>query len=392
MADSRRLEGISSESESENDDDDDEDDEKTKAVKETLLREAARHIVWEVGQVIYIDTEDGFEEGATIIGPSTEGDETQMSVRFADGSVDNWDVEDFVTVTENAKMAEKQTKPPPSSESDPDLEHVSDTTESEEEGEDRLNPNMTVEEALASEDTKVVEEVLLREAARLIEWETGQVIDIDTEDGYEKGVTILGPSTEGDETQMYVRFADGSVDNWDIEDFVALATEQSKGAEDPFATGKTAAIALQRELVQHGTKDVKKIDRLRRASMQPDDAGAAMAAAAAAAAMAEDETAATISEGEEEAEAGAEPSQLVQDQILSAQLLSAPDSVPAPRNTYQCHPFTPDFRSVADTCVVWSRSTRTRQRSKQQRRRLSLPGSRSLKQAAKAKRPRGHGS
>eukprot|EP01046_Picozoa_sp_COSAG06_P123520 COSAG06_NODE_71435_length_184_cov_21.588235_1_plen_55_part_01 len=55
----------------------------------------------------------------------------------------------------------------------------------------------------------------MREAARLITWDIGQVIDIDTEDGMEKGATILGPSSEGDATQMQVRFADGSSDNWD---------------------------------------------------------------------------------------------------------------------------------------------------------------------------------
>jgi hypothetical protein len=55
--DSRRLAGIAAAS---SDDDDAEEDEETKTVRETLLREAARLIVWRVGQVIYIDTEDGY--------------------------------------------------------------------------------------------------------------------------------------------------------------------------------------------------------------------------------------------------------------------------------------------------------------------------------------------
>eukprot|EP01043_Picozoa_sp_COSAG02_P091951 COSAG02_NODE_28620_length_586_cov_0.798768_1_plen_40_part_10 len=40
---------------------------------------------------------------------------------------------------------------------------------------------------------------------------------------------------------MQVRFADGSVDNWDIEDFVA--TEADASVPDTVATGKAAAIA-----------------------------------------------------------------------------------------------------------------------------------------------------
>ena len=71
-------------------------------------------------------------------------------------------------------------------------------------------------------------------------------------------------------------------DDWDTEDFVFLDSDKASSKDDKKSTGKAAAIALQRELVQHGTKNPKKIDRLRRASMQPDDAGAAMMAAASA--------------------------------------------------------------------------------------------------------------
>lgn len=58
------------------------------------------------------------------------------------------------------------------------------------------------------------------------EWKTGDVIDIDTEDGLEKGVTLLGPAKSGDLKQMSVRFADGSVDDWDTEDFVMPVTSK----------------------------------------------------------------------------------------------------------------------------------------------------------------------
>jgi len=71
-----------------------------------------------------------------------------------------------------------------------------------------------------------VKDSLLRDAARLIEWKAGDVIDIDTEDGLEKGVTLLGPAESGDSKQMSVKFADGSVDDWDMEDFVLVVTSK----------------------------------------------------------------------------------------------------------------------------------------------------------------------
>ena len=137
-------------------------------------------------------------------------------------------------------------------------------------------------------------EALLQEAARLIDWTAGMVIDVDTEDGFEKGATILGPSSEGNAAQMQVRFADGSVDDWDKEDFVSR--EADCPVPDTDATGKSAAIALQQEILKHGTSDVAKIQRLRRASLEPDGAGDAMAAAAeiAAAAAAVDQKIASL--------------------------------------------------------------------------------------------------
>ena len=40
------------------------------------------------------------------------------------------------------------------------------------------------------------------------------ITQVDSEDGWEYGVTVLGPSTEGDPLEMQVRFADGVVDDW----------------------------------------------------------------------------------------------------------------------------------------------------------------------------------
>ena len=59
-------------------------------------------------------------------------------------------------------------------------------------------------------------------------WRIGEVIDIDTEDGLEKGATILGPVTRGDPLQMRVKFADGAIDDWEIEEF----RKPNAGAEE----------------------------------------------------------------------------------------------------------------------------------------------------------------
>ena len=126
-------------------------------------------------------------------------------------------------------------------------------------------------------------EELLQEAARMIDWQPGMVIDVDTEDGFEKGVTILGPSTEGNPKEMQVRFADGTVDNWDKEDFVFLGGDDEEDPNAATPKGKAAAIALQKEVMKHGISDVAKITKLRRASLEPADAKAARTAAAAAA-------------------------------------------------------------------------------------------------------------
>lgn len=58
-------------------------------------------------------------------------------------------------------------------------------------------------------------------------WETGTVVDIDTEDGWEHGATVTGSATSGALTERQVRFADGTIDDWDTSDFrlVQQATE-----------------------------------------------------------------------------------------------------------------------------------------------------------------------
>ena len=50
---------------------------------------------WYKGQTIDVDTEDGLEEGAEIVGPPVGPDQSEMQVRFADGVIDDWPVAEF---------------------------------------------------------------------------------------------------------------------------------------------------------------------------------------------------------------------------------------------------------------------------------------------------------
>ena len=114
---------------------------------------AARRILplndpWSPGALVDIATENGLERRAKVIGPSASGDALQRRVEFTDGVVDDWDVADF-------------RKP----------------------------------------------------------WAVGDVVDIDTEDGLERGATVLGPSDSRDASELRIRFQDGTVDDWATDDF-----------------------------------------------------------------------------------------------------------------------------------------------------------------------------
>ena len=48
---------------------------------------------WRPGQVIDIDTEDGMEFGAEILGPSKDGDAKEMQIKFRDAPKPNIDIQ-----------------------------------------------------------------------------------------------------------------------------------------------------------------------------------------------------------------------------------------------------------------------------------------------------------
>ena len=59
----------------------------------------------------------------------------------------------------------------------------------------------------------------LRSSAEEATWAVGDIVDVDAEGGMEFGVRIGDPSESGDKEEMRVKFADGDVDDWPIDDF-----------------------------------------------------------------------------------------------------------------------------------------------------------------------------
>lgn len=61
---------------------------------------------WQSGDVINVESEDGWEVGATILGPAASGSAAEMSVRFVDGVVADWDVNFIESVDESQAQLE----------------------------------------------------------------------------------------------------------------------------------------------------------------------------------------------------------------------------------------------------------------------------------------------
>jgi hypothetical protein len=65
---------------------------------------APKNMRWEIGQHADVETEDGLERGAKILGPSVSGDAAEIRIQFADGTEDDWPVEDLTP----SPMAQKE--------------------------------------------------------------------------------------------------------------------------------------------------------------------------------------------------------------------------------------------------------------------------------------------
>jgi hypothetical protein len=60
-----------------------------------IVRPHAMSGYWFRGDAVDVETEDGVESGAVIIGPSQCGDADHLRLRFADGVEDDWPIQDF---------------------------------------------------------------------------------------------------------------------------------------------------------------------------------------------------------------------------------------------------------------------------------------------------------
>ena len=68
---------------------------------------------------------------------------------------------------------------------------------------------------------------------------------VETEDGLERGVEIIGRATSGKDNEMRVRFADGTVDDWDADDFEPREAELE--AEPELKPGPTAPVSRKQQ-------------------------------------------------------------------------------------------------------------------------------------------------
>ena len=113
---------------------------------------------WQAGDLVDIKSEGGMEYGAVIVGPAEDGDPAELRVRLSDGTLHDWEVAEFREPT------------------------------------------------------------YLKAGGR--DWRVGEIVDVETEDGLEKGARIMGPSKSKDPLAVQIVFADGVVDDWEVEDFV----------------------------------------------------------------------------------------------------------------------------------------------------------------------------
>ena len=107
--------------------------------------------------LVDIDTDDGLEQAVLIVGPADSGEADSLKVRFLDRTEDDWEVADF-------------TEP---------------------------------------------------------KWQTGMLVDIDTDDGIEKGAKILGPPESSEKGELRVEFADGTLDDWETSSFSVAGADQA---------------------------------------------------------------------------------------------------------------------------------------------------------------------
>eukprot|EP01043_Picozoa_sp_COSAG02_P018408 COSAG02_NODE_859_length_16438_cov_11.496236_6_plen_1824_part_00 len=75
-------------------------------------------------------------------------------------------------------------------------------------------------------------------------WTQGMIVDIETGDGWERGVVVLGPAESGESYKMSVKFTDGSVEDWETAEFV------KPGINTPGSEPATAAVSTERRATE----------------------------------------------------------------------------------------------------------------------------------------------
>ncbi len=88
---------------------------------------------------------------------------------------------------------------------------------------------------------------------------------VETDDGYERGVEIIGPAESGKAEQMRVRFPDGTEDDWDEDEFEPRNPEPEPEPEpqlEPEPVASKAAFEVEEKSLDKKTR--KKLEKLRK--------------------------------------------------------------------------------------------------------------------------------
>ena len=92
-------------------------------------------------------------------------------------------------------------------------------------------------------------------------------IAVETEEGWERNVEIIGPPQSGNPEEMRVKFADGTLEDWDWDDFVPRDTK-AEPRPQPRPKSNPTTVALKPDRVkQEAVLDKrarKKLEKLRK--------------------------------------------------------------------------------------------------------------------------------
>ena len=158
-------------------------------------------------------------EQVEILGPAASGAPTELRVRFRDGTIDDWDVEDFLEHKAEAKwkpgqLVDSASKPIPSILSL------------------HLSPPLPLLPLLPLTFLGVLHAAVV---VRLFlpSCDKSFLRPVETDDGWERGVTVLGPADSGNADEMRVRFPDGTVDDWDVDELVESKKVPQEARQPP---------------------------------------------------------------------------------------------------------------------------------------------------------------